>query len=390
MTTAEGVKCRRLEVVTNVPSTYRLQEFRVLARVARREGVDFHVTFLSENEPGRAWSYRPDAFPSSLEVGLKVHFGRFQTYLNPALAWRLLKRPPDWTIVGGGWHYPTYLILLPLARLFRRGRTLFWIEGTVGSVILTRSGLPKAVRRWVLGLCRGFVVPGESSRGYLRDLLGDSGHPVLTLKNFVDSEYYGTRVEELRREASALRTKWKLAPEDHVLLIPARLSPEKGVLEFLDVLREAKRSDVRVVLAGDGPQRSDIEAFVARHALPVDLPGHLDETALRELYAAADVLVLPSLREPYGFVAVEALHAALPLLISREIGAFPDVMDGSNGWSFDPRDRASVRFALDQTLDTSRVRLREMGKASRRIARAAFDEESAAVSFLDELKRAFA
>jgi glycosyltransferase involved in cell wall biosynthesis len=147
--------------------------------------------------------------------------------------------------------------------------------------------------------------------------------------------------------------------------------------------------DYAIAIAGDGPLREDIERLVG--VMPhVRLLGHLWPQELVRLYAAADVLLLPSLFEPYGFVTVEGLWAGLPLLLSDRVGALPEVMvEGENGWVVDAADAEQVRATFVEVLETEPAALASMGKKSLAVAEERFSSRECAEAFVDDLLRVF-
>jgi glycosyltransferase involved in cell wall biosynthesis len=117
---------------------------------------------------------------------------------------------------------------------------------------------------------------------------------------------------------------------------------------------------------------------------------HVEEPDLLELYAAADALLLPSRRETYGLVAIEALWARLPVLLSSGAGVFPDALEaGTNGWAIDPNRPTSIREAIDHAVEAGPDGLREMGGQSRALAEERFRSDVVASAFVQQLLDAF-
>jgi glycosyltransferase involved in cell wall biosynthesis len=86
-----------------------------------------------------------------------------------------------------------------------------------------------------------------------------------------------------------------------------------------------------------------------RSGSPVELVGQKTETEMVRLYAAADLFVLPSLIDPSPLSPIEACAAQLPLLASRRIGNYDDVLeDGTNGWGFDADHPETQRERIAQ------------------------------------------
>ena len=379
--------------LTNIPSPYRLYEFELLNSEFRRRNIDFEVIFMAPTEPGRHWQFKPKdwSFKSSIAWGLHPKWSTMAFHLNPGTLIRLLNQPVDWLLVGGGWMIPTVAILSILSNKFlSRTIRLFWVEASLSYTKYSRSGWPRFLRQSILSSYDGFVVPGQSSVAYLQDLLGDQGNANIRLANFVDEYEFNNRVEQLRQHKKILRSRLKLG-EEIVLLCPARFIPEKGILEFLTATADLPMSKYTLLLAGDGPLHQTIATFINDTGMHhVKLLGHQNHDALLELYALSDAMLLPSLREPYGFVAVEALWAGLPLLLSTEVGAVPEVIDkGKNGWCFNPQNRTEICRVIQNVLDAGRADLKEMGSHSKKIAQHFFVGSQEACSFVDNLLEYF-
>jgi glycosyltransferase involved in cell wall biosynthesis len=206
------------------------------------------------------------------------------------------------------------------------------------------------------------------------------------LPNFVDERLYRDRVAELRADGPALRRRWDIREDSPVFAWPARLHPAKGILPFLGAVRRVPRHHV-IAIAGQGPQRREIEGFLTREQMTnVRLLGHLHGDDLLALYAIADALLLPSAFEPFGFVAVEALWASLPVIISSKAGAAPEtVVHGLNGWIVDPDDPVDLAATFEGAVDLGRGALGSMGRRSLEIATERFDGERAIDAFVDQL-----
>jgi glycosyltransferase involved in cell wall biosynthesis len=122
-------------------------------------------------------------------------------------------------------------------------------------------------------------------------------------------------------------------------LVVARLSPEKGV----DVAIEAARAaGMPLLIAGDGPQRPQLEARAA--GADVRFLGHVSEQRLEQLRAGAAVALAPSRSaETFGMAVAEAMAAGVPVVASR-VGALPELLDDDG--LVEPGDAAAMAAAL--------------------------------------------
>ena len=151
-------------------------------------------------------------------------------------------------------------------------------------------------------------------------------------------------------------------PQDARLLLGVgRLVSSKGFGAAVDALQRLP-SDVQLVLVGEGPQRSELEA---RSGGRVRFLGPLPPDKVAEACRACDVFVLPSEREGWPNVVTEALASGLPVVATR-VGGVPEILgdpppaDGSRGALVPYGDQAALVHALEQSLacriDPQRIR----------------------------------
>ena len=144
----------------------------------------------------------------------------------------------------------------------------------------------------------------------------------------------------------------------------ARLDLRKGFEYLLRAARELCGAfpELKVVIVGEGPDRSEIEGMIQRLGLQstVILAGqHSDMPAI---YAAMDIFVLPSLNEGLPMTILEAMAASKPVIATR-VGAIPKVIqDGETGLLVDPGDTDGLRNALTRLLTDSDL-CRRIGSA---------------------------
>ncbi len=182
----------------------------------------------------------------------------------------------------------------------------------------------------------------------------------------VDVEYFGAAVPSERRS----RARRRAGGDDVELLVlfVGRLESEKGVRVLLEAWRHADLGrSARLALAGAGPLGVEAE----RAGGGVRVLGYVDCAELPALYAAADVLVLPSVRtatftEPWGLVTNEAMLQRTPVIASDAVGAAAGglVRDGRNGLVFLAGDSVALGARL-QALSRSPELRRRLGAAAR-------------------------
>lgn len=156
-------------------------------------------------------------------------------------------------------------------------------------------------------------------------------------------------------------------PEHPAFLSVGRFSPEKGHLILLDAFAalHMDHPDARLVLAGDGPMRAEIEARIAALGLgdAVRITGWVTSDQVREELRAARALVHPSFTEGLPVVIMEAMAERRPV-VSTYIAGIPElVRPGETGWLVPAGQVAELTGALRACAATSDKDMRAMGDA---------------------------
>jgi glycosyltransferase involved in cell wall biosynthesis len=161
------------------------------------------------------------------------------------------------------------------------------------------------------------------------------------------------------------------------LLFVGRLNAQKGIEALLEAVA-AMRASVSLDVVGDGPAASSLRARAGELGIAARVRWHgsMPQPRLPEFYRDATALVVPSLGEGFGMVAVEAQLCETPV-VAFDSGGLSDSIDhGRTGYLVPPGDVAALARQLDDVIaDPARA---EVGKAGRQSALARFAPESAA------------
>lgn len=328
----------RVTLLTEIPAPYRIPLFNALA-----ERIDLSVLFLRDRNPDRPYNLHADElrFDWSVLAGMDVTVGDRWLVVNRGIA-RALRG--SHAVVVGGWNQPAFWTALAWCRMCGVP-ALLWSESTGPD---RRSGRHEQLKRAMLRVPSGFVVPGVAAREYL-ERLGVSASRITIAPNAVDPAIFAS--------ASRTRTGGPVR-----IIAVGRLAPEKGIDTLLDAVHGLP---VDVVLAGIGPEEDELRRAAGSN---VSFLGHVARDALPLLYADADVLVLPSRSEPWGMTLNEGALAGLPLVASTAAGAARELIeDGANGFVVRPDDPDALRSALQRLLEDEAFR-RAAGARSREIA----------------------
>lgn len=148
------------------------------------------------------------------------------------------------------------------------------------------------------------------------------------------------------------------------ILFVGRVSPEKNLPLLAEAFRRLVEQGLpaRLVIAGDGPYRPEMEAALA--GLPVLFTGYLEGDELATLYASSDVFAFPSTTDTFGNVVLEAQAAGIPVVVSDRGGPQENLVPDRTGLVV-PADNADALAAALAALVTDGDRRRAMGHEAR-------------------------
>lgn len=172
----------------------------------------------------------------------------------------------------------------------------------------------------------------------------------LAARGVANTAIWSRGVDRLRFHPRFRSADWRARfGSGPIVLWVSRLAREKNLhllLEAWDRLG-AGRGDARLVLVGGGP----LEAEVRRRRLPgVHLLGVLEDEALTQAYASADLFVFPSGTETFGNVLLEAMASGLPCLAVRAGGVMEFARHGESAWLVEPDSVEALVSGLERLL----------------------------------------
>jgi glycosyltransferase involved in cell wall biosynthesis len=188
----------------------------------------------------------------------------------------------------------------------------------------------------------------------------------------IDVIYNGVKAEKFQFEwsdESAQHMRVTYAdPDEKIVLFVGRFVREKGIQVLLSAAHSvlAEYPKTRFVIAGSGGNREQFEQFVRWSGLGdrVTFAGFVGGTKLHQLYRCADCTVFPSLYEPFGIVALEAMASGVPVVTSDAGGLNEVVLHDQTGTTSYAGDSASLAWAIRKVFSDSEraIRLAETAK----------------------------
>jgi glycosyltransferase involved in cell wall biosynthesis len=304
-------------------------------------GVEAHViSFRSAEIPGARVHYI-DGFEGIGKARYLVHARRVSALVR--------ELQPD---IVHALHLTSYGFLAAVARV-RPTVTSVW-----GTDVLQAPGLTPAHRwitRYALGGASAITATGlRLAEATLEH--APRGTPVSVIP-------YGVDLDRFRPQP-----RWQR--DEVVIGAVARLSPEKGLDVLLRAVarlaKDGQASRLRIVLAGDGPERSRLERLTSELRLEhrVRFLGEVPHEQVAAVLQSLDVFAMPSTAEGFGVAALEASAMQLPVVAS-DVHGIPDVVaDGETGLLVPPSNVDALAAGLGRLASDASLR-RRMGEAGR-------------------------
>jgi len=179
-----------------------------------------------------------------------------------------------------------------------------------------------------------------------------------------------------RSARRTVRAEFHVPARAPLLIMVARLHPQKGLARLFAAMRDIlhERPEARLLLVGDGPLRVSLRKQVEDFGMAERVLFAGGREDVPSLLWAADVFVLPSLREGMPNAVLEAMAAGLPVVATR-VGGTPEcVADGESGLLVPPDDSHALAHAVLRLLGSARMRAR-LGAAARERVCAHFGTE---------------
>jgi glycogen(starch) synthase len=267
----------------------------------------------------------------------------------------------DWLVASAGDH---------LARRFRcplvvtihateYGRHQGWVDKHPQSHI-------HGVEKWMANRADRVITCSAYMREHVADIYGLEESQVTVIPNGIDPSEL-TPVDDLE----TLRGRFA-DPDDKLVLLVGRLVYEKGfqlALEALPGLIE-RLGNVRFIVAGSGTAEDELREQAT--ALGLDehgtFLGWIGDDVLHSLYRISDLTVVPSIYEPFGLVALEAMASGCPCLVA-DTGGLREVVpsDETVGLRFRSRDPESLGQMAERLLTDDALRDRLVAEASEHV-----------------------
>jgi glycosyltransferase involved in cell wall biosynthesis len=343
-------------VIHNHPIHYK----HLLFREMKKQGLNFVVLFQAAQS-----SIRHERLPLTPEsYRYRIAWdGPYETapaMLRARWTWSALQKlSPEFLLISG--YYAAECWSAWCWGILHRVPMFLWFESN--EFDYKRYWFKEIPKRIFLKGCRGAHVYGLSHKAYLMKL-GMPAENIAFKRSVADIETFDTPAGEKSNRSGNLTR----------IIYVGRLAPEKNVAILLNALayaiEGAPQSGLHLIIAGTGPDEARLRQQTSDLGIGdrVEFVGYVPQQDLVAFYRKADFFVLPSIREPWGLVALEAMLCRLPVILSTQCGCAADMVTPETGWAFSPWNEKELGTILKSLESISSERIQQMGDAAHGLA----------------------
>ncbi len=284
-------------------------------------------------------------------------------FVSPAIIFPLLQFKPDVIFTSA---FSIWTMLAILLKPLTRWRIVMMWDGSSPNVDCSDSQVRSQLRRIISKFVEAFITNNNAGRNYLVNSLNIAPEKVFVKPYMVpDTQALLDRVNTSTCDVKVPDGK------SPVFLFVGRLETRKGIhflLQACAILKQQGYTDYTLMIVGDGVQRDEFYSLSQSYQLEecVEWVGWVNYGKLGHYFQAADVFIFPTLEDIWGMVVLEAMAFSKPVLCSQLAGAAEMIVEGENGYIFDPYQPETIAEAMKQFIHHPNL-INMMGEKSQQL-----------------------
>jgi glycosyltransferase involved in cell wall biosynthesis len=357
----------KVALIHNIISPYRIPVFN---KLAKNKNIDLIVYFLNETAKNRNWNtnyykknlkFKYEILPS---INIKFPFiDSIEYNINPTIFLKLHREKFDVIITSGWVDFACQTI--PFFKKAFGYKFILWAGSTKNESSFQRK-LTLFFVKLIIKKSDYFIPYGSESKKYLISL-GANKEKIADSYNSIDVTFFRNKVKGFTTEKiKKLKRKYNIPLNKKVILYVGQFIPRKNVTLLIKAVALINKK-ISLVILGSGRQKQKYIDLSQKLGVDLIIIDHLERDKIPQVYAIADLFILPSIEEVWGLVVNEAMACALPIICSDKAGCVNDlIVNKKNGNTFISGNLESLVKEINSILYNSK-KLTKMGKESKKI-----------------------
>jgi glycosyltransferase involved in cell wall biosynthesis len=354
---------KRLLIITSIWTPYSHARFTAIAKHIKN--MELVVFFQNPAVRYRKWnvetgdsSYKM-VFLKNIGIPISVNTA-FVCNINYNIYQEIKRYNPD-RIIATGWD--SFATLAAIVYAKKHGKEIIlWAESTIHEDSFIRK-ISLLYVKSILRFFDGFISGGTAAAEYLR-FLGVRKN-IENFYNPVDVDHFSTQGQLSLLEKQAVKKKIGVRNSSRVIMFSGRLVTIKCVDLLIKAFLQVKEKfqDIELLIVGYGPEEQRLKKMAGGNSR-IHFLGHRGIDEIPGIYGISDILVLPSISEPWGLVVNEAMACGCAIIASDRCGCSRDLIQGNGiiveGGKLDPLVEALEQL-LSSESELERMKEKSLG-----------------------------
>lgn len=274
-------------------------------------------------------------------------------------------------IIVNGWSYLSILWVIFFSKLI--GKEVWLRAENPLNQELSKSKVILFIKKFLLKyflfkIVDRFLYIGTENKKFF-EFYGVSAAALVHTPYAVDNEFFAHQYKSRSSKKEDIKKELDIS-QKNVLLFVGKYIEKKRPMDLLLAFQRLHRTDVALVMVGEGQLRKQMEQYIAGEGIEnVVLTGFVNQSEISKYYCVADIFVMCSgAGETWGLAVNEAMNFELPIVVSDTCGCASDlVANGKNGFIFREGDITGMTTAITPLIDSDDFRKDAGRESARRI-----------------------
>ncbi len=295
---------KKVALITNIPAPYRESTYE---EVSKNPDIDFTVIYSKRIESNRSWKFKLGKYKRIFLNSLTIPLYKYEIHFNLSIYQRLNNLNPDILILTG--FNPVMLIAFFWARK-KSKRIIIFSDGTLDSE-KNISFTQRSIRKLFYKYANSFIAASQKTVNLHR--------------------HYGARDENIFISCLCIdneRLQTNNIKKTYDLMFSGQLINRKQPFFFIEVAENYLKLNgkCKALIIGDGELSEEVSSRIKGSKVDFHFPGFVQQHDLFNYYSKAHIFLFPSLSDPWGIVANEAVAAGLPIISSKHPGSVGELI----------------------------------------------------------------